>query len=216
MTSESTEAPVIPPGCNINGTFQQATTVLQPATEFWYDALNAVVYPLLTVFLPIADIKRVSTISQAKTTVQCVHTDHFNPGSRVSPALPSGTPVDLSPGGLSGGAIAGIVVGAVVGVALIAGAAWWFRRKRRNAKKVVASTDGQAYNADHKSTPPAYEAPQDAGMTELGPDSIVRPELPTQNSGPRAELGGDEKPLTTMRTLNHGQPAELQGATPRY
>ena len=58
--------------------------------------------------------------------------EKFSEGSRVSPALPSGTPYS-SGHSLSGGAIAGIVVGVIALVAVVAGlvALFWLRKRKQ-------------------------------------------------------------------------------------
>lgn len=128
--------------------------------------------------------------------------NHVNPGSKKPLTPPA--PKPLGSGGLSGGAIAGIVVGVVVGVALVAGAAFWFWRRRRAQRKQAATTEAPAMTQDH---PPAYgdakeaqtpmaEAPTDTGIKELSPDNEVR-----------SELAGAYKP--EIKRGNTGDPVEL-------
>ena len=174
-----------------------------------YAGFNWNVAAIITTWMPIAYVNAGQSIAEASSKLSCIHATNVNPGSEKPIAAPSPTPVG-SGGGLSGGAIAGIVVGAVLGVGLIAGAAYWFWRRRRASKK----------NADGSEHPPAYtdakeqptEVPAGPGYTELSPDNQMRPELPTHQSGPRTELSGDSRPSYDKRV--NSQPAELFAEVP--
>ena len=92
------------------------------------------IQPMLTVYMPVANIDRTGGWGRANSIFTCIRVEHYYPGSRVIPALPAGTPY-IYGSRLSGGAIAGIVVGAVVFCALVAlGTFFWLRRKRRIAR----------------------------------------------------------------------------------
>lgn len=118
--------------------------------------------------------------------------------------------------GLSGGAIAGIVIGVVAGLALIAGAVWFFLRRRKSQAQKAAPAvpdkhdphhSGVAYNQLHpghesyKSYNGAYAPPysQDAKYAqpqqpqdpayEMESREPVRQEMPTQDDV-RHELPG--------------------------
>lgn len=65
---------------------------------------------------------------------------NIKPGSRVPAALPAAAPVHF-PSHLSKGAIAGIVIGTLLGIAIIAGAIWWFWRKYRKQSTSTAEHD---------------------------------------------------------------------------
>lgn len=180
-----------------------------------YTGFNWEVLPVMLTFMPIANVNRGQSIADASSRIACVHATNINPGSEKLVTPPSPTPVGSK--GLSGGAIAGIVVGVVLGVAVIAGAAFWFWRKRRVSRKQKA-TDAAA--EDH---PPAYmdaeehkspmaEAPVGTGANELSQENELRPELPTHRSGPRVELAADAKP--TQQKFGNAQPAELLAEVP--
>lgn len=114
-----------------------------------YDAYTREVTPVMAVWFSVANVERMSSTSWADSTMTCVRAKDFSEGSRVSPALPMGTPYDYRKG-LSSGAIAGIVVGVVGLVAVIAGIGFWLWRRRAkmrsqardNAKVVKAKEIG--------------------------------------------------------------------------
>jgi hypothetical protein len=147
-------------------------------------------------FLPVANINANLQISASSSKMRCLRATNVSPGSEKPIAAP--TPTPLGSGGLSGGAIAGIVVGVVAGVALIAGAAFWFWRRRKAQRK---QTLGEASAADHPPTyadakeqqTPVAEAPTDAGVKELSPEAEVRPEL-AGGSKPELKRGNTDDP----------------------
>lgn len=151
--------------------------------------------------MPVVNIDAGSSIGSSSSRVACLRANKVNPGSEKPAAAP--TPTPLGSGGLSGGAIAGVVVGVLAGVALIAGAAFWFWRRRR-AQRKQASTE--ASTAEHPPTygdakehqTPIAEAPADTGIKELSPDTEVRP-----------ELAGNYKP--ELKRGNTADPVELPG-----
>lgn len=195
-------------GCSLtdeetNATFHYATgtsgftsAYSEEVQKIVYSNFTQITIPVLTIFLPIADVEAETHIANAKAALTCPHINHINAGSLEPYAAPTPTPIG-SGSSLSGGAIAGIVIGVLAVLAIALGALWffWFR-KRRASKKGEVLSDG---HGDHP--PPAYhdtkisEAPYDneqVPLTELsGQDSQVRPELATQKSGPRVELAGD-------------------------
>ncbi len=81
------------------------------------------------------------------------------------------TSVKVSSRGLSGGAIAGIVVGIVVLLTILAGAVWWFMRKRRNAmhEKEKGSSEARIDNKEVVTSGPrqAHETWKDAMPAEV-------------------------------------------------
>lgn len=178
--------------CTLNGTFQQLLTEVESTyddySNAYYDLFVYTPWPILTVFLPVANAERRGWIQDAKTSVSCVRVDHFNPGARVSPALPSPTPDVLEDGGngLSKGAIAGIIVAAVVSVVLMAGTAVWCvvlcRRRRRKSLDMASSpVNGGITDAYNLDTP--HEMP-----TAVYVDQWQKQELPVGQSHERFEL----------------------------
>lgn len=174
-----------------------------------YANFTQVTIPILTVFLPIADIEADTTISTINTIMTCPHVNHINPGSLEPYAAPLPTPIGGG-GSLSGGAIAGIVIGVLAALGIVLGALWffWFRKRRAARKERANGVDDHpppAYTADAK-VAEAPNAQEHTPLTELsGQDSQIRPELPTQKSGPRVELAGD----AMYKDAGPASPAEL-------
>lgn len=141
--------------------------------HFWYDATGVGgVVPVMTVFMPNADAKRINTVYRAKATVGCLQITDYNPGSRVSeripgfkfPSLPS------TNGGRSRGSIAGIAVGTVCGVGLLAVALVLWRRRSR-VKEMIAAVSRDA-------------APQEMVSAELGSGSSCQELYPAEHRIP--------------------------------
>ena len=169
---------------------------------------------MMLTFMPVANIKAGNGIAQASSKMSCIRADHVNPGSEAPPAAPK--PTAVGGGGISDGAIAGIVVGVVAGIALIAGAAfffWWRKRKARKAKSAdTAPTDHPpAYTdaAEKEQPTPVAEAPGDNNLVkELTADTELRPELPTHKSGTGVDHYGP------VEKGNTAPPAELLAEVP--
>lgn len=215
-------------GCSLTNEESNATYYYVAGTSLftsaWSEESQKLVYanftqaitPLLTIFMPIADIEADTRITNVQAVLSCPHINRINPGSLEPYAAPSPTPVG-SGSSLSGGAIAGIVVGVLVGLAIVLGTLWffWFRKRRASKAKNIALEDSDhappAYSADAKVVEAPYDHEQ-VPLTELSghEESQVRPELPTQTSGPRIELAADQK----LYKDASGPPAELP-ASPR-
>jgi hypothetical protein len=176
-----------------------------------YTILVQRIWPFLTIFMPVANEARVNTIISTDSAMQCLHVDHFNDGALVPAPLPPPDPVQQG-SKLKGGAIAGIVVGSVVGALIIAGLCFWlWRRRRTRAQRVLTGGDAIDGSPATKEMMEddrykgSFEAPMDAEVMELG-GSAVRPELPSQKSGPRIELPVDDEHAARKQSL-----VELEG-----
>ena len=107
----------------------------------WYDSIGEIggydrvtrdVTPVLTVYLPPANVDALYSNSASISALKCLRVKHFSEGSRVSPALPAGIP--YSHGSISGGTIAGIIVAVLAPTAIFTGLATWFCLRRRKAR----------------------------------------------------------------------------------
>jgi hypothetical protein len=144
-------------------------------TDAGYDNATRDILPILTVYMPVANVKRTSFYSVAPSALQCVRTQEFSESSRVSPSLPKGTPwPSSSAGGLSGKAKGGVIAGVVVFVVLVAGLLfllWLIKRKKRRAREAEAARLSVA--PDEKLPP---EADGSLAVHELDPRD-KKPEL---------------------------------------
>jgi hypothetical protein len=133
-----------------NGVFGYQYAEDNATSHAQYDKRHHDVFPLLTVFMPVANSKRQVTVDEASSTVTCVRVTHNNPGSRIPASLGEPTPVHISTGGtsLSKAEITGVVVAITVGAGLLVVAlvVWWLRR--RKASRAVAQpspSDSEAH-----------------------------------------------------------------------
>lgn len=158
-----------------------------PYSSANYALAAQTVFPLLAIWMPIANAARKSYISQATAGMICGRVNHFNPGSTIPAALAAPTAVNTGKGGLSGGAIAGIVVGVVLGVALIAGAiVWWFMNRRKKS----TYPPQPRYAAVETASMPRRE---DADIfPEEAPENAVS-EMPAKERQPEMDSGTDHE-----------------------
>lgn len=148
------------------------------------------VYPVMTVFMPVTDAKRMITVLSATSVTRCLRITDYNPGSRIPAKPPEPTPTSYGPrsGRLSGGAIAGIVVGAVVGAGLLVLALllWW--RRVGKSKHGLAEEPSHTALQEKGAVATAAQSADDATCYELDPESYRKPELPDLESNEPVEL----------------------------
>ena len=176
--------------------------------------------PALTIFLPTANSNAPTTISHTKANLQCLRADRVSPGSKTVPAAPDPTP--LYGNKLSGVAIAGIVIGVLAGVALIAGLAFFFWRKRRRNQKTQAFSAGEKNGnlspADTGEQQDPLEAADDRKHSVEAPDTHLKemsPDTEVARSGTvmrPAELETLHRPVEKEAGV---QAAELSADAPR-
>ena len=106
-----------------------------------YDNATRSIYPDLTAYMPVAHIDAPFHQGNAYSRLACARLKKFQEGSRVSPALLSGTPYTYGEG-LGKGAIAGIAVGVILFVAIVAGllAYLFLRRRKRQTQQAGSRT----------------------------------------------------------------------------
>jgi len=145
-------------------------------TEVGYGNATHDVLPILTVYMPVANVKRTDFYSIAISALQCVRVKDYSEGSRVSPALLEGTAWPSSSTGLSMGAKGGIIAGVVVFVVLVGGLllGLWFVRRRKRRAKVSAERLAVAYDDGNEKLPP--EADGSHIVNELSPKD-KKPEI---------------------------------------
>lgn len=165
---------------SFNGSFNEITTFSAPGDEASYDNATREIYPIMTVFMPVANAERRTYTNWANTSLTCARVQNFASGSRVSPALPAGTPYSNG-NGLTTGAKAGIAVGVIVGAALIVTVLFCFWRRRKQNRAVSKPLDKEKES----------KLPEADGVA-LGEvhGTDRKPEL---DGGLVAELGGYEK-----------------------
>lgn len=168
-----------------------------------YTNWTRTIYPILTIFMPVANADAPVSLAAAKTQLVCLHIDNINAGSYIPEAAAEPTPIKYRSDGksLSGGAVAGIVVGAVLGVALVAGAVVWLWRLKKHRSGL-----NDEHKANDASLNSLYEAPVSGERYELHDnkledsnlhDNKYHNELPEKDQ--MAELG----------VQGHGQEVEL-------
>lgn len=165
-----------------------------PYSEANYDLANAVVWPIMVTFFPPINSSVPAALTEPETNFNCLRTNHYNPGSRVSPVYytnstnttTTSTPTP-TPAGISGGVIAGIVVAAVAALLVVLGIFWFIRRRKRQAIKEEEPEAVEIYTKEHIMNRKYSEAPSANGLNEMSPDTY-KSELPVNFS---AELHGD-------------------------
>jgi hypothetical protein len=164
--------------------------------RYYYDRYSLEVLPTMTVFMPVANARRGTTMKYPTTALHCLGIKQYTEGSRVPAAAPEPTPIDESGGALSGGVIAGIVVGAVVAVGAIAAVVWFcWLRKRRAKRQSEAIPPPPAYPDDkpqYVEVDPLALAEIDDGraLQEMDSTEAYRSELPAAASKDPVELAG--------------------------
>jgi hypothetical protein len=164
----------------------------------WYDRFSWEVLPTLTVFMPVANARRTTSLKYPVTAVHCLGIKQFIEGSRVPAAAPEPIPLVASSKGLGGGAIAGIVVGSVVGVSAIIAVVWfcWLRKRRSKRQSgAIAPPPPPSYPDDkpqYAEIDPLAPAEIDDGraLQEMDSTEAYRSELPASASKDPVELAG--------------------------
>jgi hypothetical protein len=185
-----------------NETFHLVATydeVEDPANSPWYyyDRFSSEVLPTMTVFMPVANARRGTTMRYPVTAVHCLGIKQFIEGSRVPLAAPEPTPLASSGKGLGGGAIAGIVVGAVVGVGALVAVVWfcWLRKRKAKRKSEAIPPPPPSYPDDkpqYAEVDPLAPAEIDDGraLQEMDSTEAYRSELPAAANKDPVELAG--------------------------
>ena len=102
--------------------WQLADNVTSSSDE--YDNATLSVYPILSVYFPVANHERTESFGYAASHLACLRAKEYSQGSRVSPELPAGTPYHYG-SALRGCGIAGVAVGVLAFVSIISGLAVW-------------------------------------------------------------------------------------------
>lgn len=150
-------------------------------THLMYDQLAAdTVWPLLTVFMPVADAARQVWTMNATSALTCTRITDFNPGSRIPAKAPEPTPVTpyRNSRRLSGGAIAGIVVGSVIGVAILFTVIILWRRRVRKSRASVVNEVSYSEMYEKGAVSTVGEIGDDKNRPELDHEAYRIPELP--------------------------------------
>jgi hypothetical protein len=154
----------------------RANSDWRSGNDIGYDNATHDVLPILTVYMPVANVKRTDFYSIAISALQCVRIKDYSEGSRVSPALPEGTAWPYPATGLSMGANRGIIAGVVVFVVLAGSlllCLWLVRRKKRRAKESAARLAAAPDDGNEKLPP---EADGSHVVNELSPKD-KKPEI---------------------------------------
>lgn len=175
-----------------------------------YDNMTNAITPILTVYMPVANVQRMSCCSTPRTVLECLRARDFNETSRVAPALAAGTPWP-KPGALSAGAKGGVAAGVVLFVLAVGGLVyllWILKRKKRAraAAAAAAESDDVKTGDDGKGLLPP-EADAGFGVHELAP----RDRKPELDSMVVSELGGGGGKPSELG--NTAIPAELSADT---
>jgi hypothetical protein len=112
----------------------------QTGSDLAYDNITNAIIPILTVYLPVANVERGGCCNQPKTVLECIRASNFSKGSRVATALAKGTPWSKS-GALSAGAKGGVAAGVVVFVLAAGGILlyFWNTKRKKRAAAVLRS-----------------------------------------------------------------------------
>jgi hypothetical protein len=169
-----------------------------------YDNMTNAIIPILTVYMQVANMERMSCCDTPRTVLECIRARDFNETSRVAPALAAGTPWP-KPGAMSAGAKGGVAAGVVIFVLAVGGLVyflWLLKRKKRAraaAAAAAAHSDDVKAGDDGKGLLPP-EADAGFGVHELAPrdrkaeiDGMVVSEL-GGGGGKPSELGNTAIP----------------------
>ncbi|KAK5683564.1 hypothetical protein LTS10_005097 [Elasticomyces elasticus] len=184
--------------CTVNETFWGVYSFANDrgSNATYYDQFAQALYPMLTVFLPVASTVRRSNF-ESVSHMTCIHVDHFSPGSRVSlVSQPRASPR------LTKGAIAGIAIGSVVGLTTMCALCYWLWRRHERARSIDA---GDCETVDHrpglaKISINVAELSGVSAKYELSPDS-VKSELPINEKRFELYEGPDQLSPGSMQEM---------------
>jgi hypothetical protein len=178
----------------------------QTGSDLAYDNITNAIIPILTVYLPVANVERGGCCNQPKTVLECIRASNFSKGSRVATALAKGTPWSKS-GALSAGAKGGVAAGVVVFVLAAGGILLYFWNTKRKKRAAAVLRSDAKTSSDDKMLPP--EADAGFGVYELTPndrkqelDGLVVSEM--GGSGKASELANSSR-LAELPAENYGR-----------
>jgi hypothetical protein len=180
----------------------------ETGSDAGYDNMTNAITPILTVYMQVANMERMSCCHQPKTVLECLRAGDVNETSRVASALARGTPWP-KPDALSAGAKGGVAAGVVIFLLAVGGLLFlWIAKRKKHARAAEAAQSDMKAGHDDKDLPP--EADAGFGLHELAPrdrkselDSMIVSEL-GGGGGKRSELA------------NTSLPAELSAEDTRY
>ncbi|KAK4896125.1 hypothetical protein LTR27_005982 [Elasticomyces elasticus] len=184
--------------CTVNETFWGVYSFANDrgSNATYYDQFAQALYPMLTVFLPVASTVRRSNF-ESVSHMTCIRADHFTQGSRVSLV-----PQPRASSRLTKGAIAGIAIGSVVGLATVCALCYWLWRLRERARNIDV---GDCETVDHrpglaKISINVAELSGHSAKYELSPDS-GKSELPINEKRFELYEGPDQLSPGSMQEM---------------
>ncbi|SMQ47055.1 unnamed protein product [Zymoseptoria tritici ST99CH_3D7] len=177
-----------------------------------YATLARALIPVVTVWMPIANAERPSSIDYAHAELVCSHITQYTSGSEVPAPLTK--PSDRSDASVSQGAIAGIVIAVVVGVGVIGAlTAWCVVMKRRREPATASPEPRPTEKFPQYDNPPQpmtegiiLEMPVDGRQHELDGGMHIH------NKGTKTQIGGRSMSIAS-EFLTHEEAKTKTGIT---